>query len=384
VQKLGIEVISGVGLPMSRYERIGEDLRRQIVTGELQPGDRMPTEKTLAERYGVAVLTVRQAQQALVQQGLIRKEQGRGTFVSDLALAQRRAWLVCGLAHPGGGTPAQMASAYYLHSIQFCGQAGIEQELPVETAWIENAPAAQPAAVPVVSGMIFLACTPHHHLVERTRAEGAHHVHLGKTEEAERTVWFDMTEAARLGWTSIREEVSSRGLPVVAVSAQGEHSGTAADPVRGQYLGVAALAELVPGGIRHLWVANSLPVWQCEQFAYQATRRLCAEGTGPMAFVFLDEVLARGGTRALLEAGLGEGRCPVAVVSGLQEMEPYGLPVSYVTHDTETEASWAVEMLAAQLEGDPAGAASRRSPFTLAAQKEHLHADPADRLVAMA
>ena len=42
---------------------------------------------------------------------------------------------------------------------------------------------------------------------------------------------------------------------------------------------------------------------------------------------------------------------------------PYGLPVTYITHDTESEAEWAVEMLLAQIEGRDGGTEPRGSGF---------------------
>ncbi len=355
------------------YARVRRDLRRQIVSGRLQPGARLGTEKELAARYGVSVLTVRQAQQALVSEGLIRKEQGRGTFVADLARRHRRVLLVCGLAHPHDHRSAgDLASPYYLNSIRFCREIAAERGLAMETAWMENHPAEHPSAdrdtfaYDQISGYVFLGCTNDHPVLRRALAEGAHHVNLGKTYAGERTIWFDPQEAARIAWASLRDEVLGRRLPLVAVSMAGtEH-------------GVEELARLAPGPIQHLCVPNSLNSWDFERRSYQFVRQLCAGGGGPMAFVFLDDVLARGGTRALLEAGLGGGQCPLAVACGRQEMFPYGLPATYVVHDTESEARWAVEMLAAQIEGEAGGTAGRRSPFALAAEDEHLHDDEAE------
>jgi GntR family transcriptional regulator len=58
------------------------DYLRSLVTHELAVGDAIPSERLLCERFGVSRMTVRQAVDALVVEGLLEREQGRGTFVA--------------------------------------------------------------------------------------------------------------------------------------------------------------------------------------------------------------------------------------------------------------------------------------------------------------
>jgi GntR family transcriptional regulator len=67
------------------YERISEDIRKQIDTGSLLPADRLPAETALAERYGVTRMTVRHALSSLVDGGYVYRRHGVGTFVADPA-----------------------------------------------------------------------------------------------------------------------------------------------------------------------------------------------------------------------------------------------------------------------------------------------------------
>ncbi|MEU7280776.1 GntR family transcriptional regulator [Streptomyces sp. NPDC045431] len=64
-----------------RYEKVSDDLRRRIESGEYAPGDRLPAETTLVTEYKVSLPTLRQALAALQTEGLIEKRHGRGNFV---------------------------------------------------------------------------------------------------------------------------------------------------------------------------------------------------------------------------------------------------------------------------------------------------------------
>jgi GntR family transcriptional regulator len=63
------------------YQRIADDLRAAIASDSLRPGDKVPSERDLARRYGTAHMTARQALGLLKDEGLIATRQGRGTFV---------------------------------------------------------------------------------------------------------------------------------------------------------------------------------------------------------------------------------------------------------------------------------------------------------------
>lgn len=68
------------------YAQLVGILRRQIAAGVFRPGDRLPSEAQLCERYGVSPMTVRRVINILVDQGVVIAEQGRGTFVRPLEL----------------------------------------------------------------------------------------------------------------------------------------------------------------------------------------------------------------------------------------------------------------------------------------------------------
>ena len=63
------------------YRQIAEDLREQIESGRLEPGQQLLTEIELRERYGASRNTVRDAIKLLTALGLVETRPGQGTFV---------------------------------------------------------------------------------------------------------------------------------------------------------------------------------------------------------------------------------------------------------------------------------------------------------------
>jgi GntR family phosphonate transport system transcriptional regulator len=70
---------SGVAL----WRQVQMNLEQQLADGVLQPGDQLPTEARLSSHFGVNRHTVRRALSGMEERGLIRVEQGRGTFVQE-------------------------------------------------------------------------------------------------------------------------------------------------------------------------------------------------------------------------------------------------------------------------------------------------------------
>jgi GntR family transcriptional regulator len=74
-------MIKTVEFPVSRYAELAADLRARILRGQWAPGQALAAETELARSYGVALGTMRQAIALLVDQGLLERRHGKGTFV---------------------------------------------------------------------------------------------------------------------------------------------------------------------------------------------------------------------------------------------------------------------------------------------------------------
>lgn len=66
---------------LPRYQRLRDDLTHQITMNRWRPGEAIPTEAALANEYSLSVGTVRKAIDVLVSEGILERQQGRGTFI---------------------------------------------------------------------------------------------------------------------------------------------------------------------------------------------------------------------------------------------------------------------------------------------------------------
>lgn len=69
------------GIPL--YYQVMRGLKEQILSGKLNPGQQLPSEAQLTQRFHVSRVVVRQALQILDEQGLITRVRGKGTYVSQ-------------------------------------------------------------------------------------------------------------------------------------------------------------------------------------------------------------------------------------------------------------------------------------------------------------
>jgi len=73
----------GVPLHAPLYRELERQMRESLATGEWKPGEAIPSERRLAERYDVSIGTIRKAIDELVAANLLIRQQGRGTFVAS-------------------------------------------------------------------------------------------------------------------------------------------------------------------------------------------------------------------------------------------------------------------------------------------------------------
>lgn len=75
-------------IPVPIYYQLQEHIKQLIESGQLQPGDMLPSEREYAKNYQISRMTVRQAITSLVNERLLYRIKGKGTFVTESKLEQ--------------------------------------------------------------------------------------------------------------------------------------------------------------------------------------------------------------------------------------------------------------------------------------------------------
>ena len=81
-QKTAETVNKEIAMPL--YSQIKELIMRSITSGEFKAGSRIASEVELAQKYGVSRITTKQALLELMQEGIVYRVPGKGTFVKSL------------------------------------------------------------------------------------------------------------------------------------------------------------------------------------------------------------------------------------------------------------------------------------------------------------
>ncbi|CAM3780443.1 GntR family transcriptional regulator [Alkalicoccus chagannorensis] len=74
--------------PIPIYYQLQEHMRQMIDTGVWKPGEPVPSERDLSEQHEISRMTIRQAMTNLVNEGLLTRVKGRGTFVAEPKIEQ--------------------------------------------------------------------------------------------------------------------------------------------------------------------------------------------------------------------------------------------------------------------------------------------------------
>ncbi len=78
---MNIIISNSSGKPI--YEQIASQIKNLIITGQLQPGEALPSMRLLARELRISVITTKRAYNDLEEEGFIETIPGKGSFVAD-------------------------------------------------------------------------------------------------------------------------------------------------------------------------------------------------------------------------------------------------------------------------------------------------------------
>src|SRR5258708_2222948 len=145
------------------YKQIQKDITNQIKIGKLKPGDRVPSEKELAENFNVSQITSKHALISLAEEGLIYRIKGKGSFVTEqAALDPNKNKGTIGLIFPTMVMPVEIELFQYIEKLIY--QSGYQLLVKVSHEKLEEESAAiQMFLAAGVKGLILLPCISEHY-----------------------------------------------------------------------------------------------------------------------------------------------------------------------------------------------------------------------------
>ncbi len=145
------------------YKQIQKDITNQIKLGKLKPGERVPSEKELAESFKVSQITSKHALIGLAEEGLIYRIKGKGSFVSEQAsLDPNKNKGLIGLIFPTMVMPVEIELFHYIEKLIY--QNGYQLLVKVSHEKLEEESAAiQIFLAAGVKGLILLPSISEHY-----------------------------------------------------------------------------------------------------------------------------------------------------------------------------------------------------------------------------
>lgn len=318
------------------YRKVYQTLRGRILSGEYEPGDRIETEQELTVQLKASVITIRQAEQMLVDEGLLDKQRGRGTFVSESARQHLKILGVCGLDLAQGFQ--HRLGPYFSDLIVLSQEATARRGIEFETVCLPSRALdrarhyCEDSTIREYRGFLFMACSDIHPLLLQVRKLGLRYARITGLDRPQepRRVWLDYHEAIRLALAQFAE----RKRDPVLIMGIGDLQAT-----------VNLVLEQIPRRTRQVYFREEEPDLTREISGYRRMLELVNGGQVFPRIIFLDDVVALGATRALLKAGFKDTDVELVVITGQREMIPLGFPTTFVVHDTKAEVDHAFDIL---------------------------------------
>jgi GntR family transcriptional regulator len=229
--------------PVPLHHQVYLDLRAALAAEEWKPGDRLPTERELAERYGCSLITVRRALDELTREGRLERTRGRGTFVTELPIVRDIAGQV-GFADEVrslGYEPYTVVATARLEGASPVVAAALGIRVGASVYFLERVRGAD--NVPLLLEQVRLPADRLPGLLDHDYSaeslwdvlENDYRLPIGRRQETLSAVVPSAREARLLGLRTRRPSIQLEGIAFTTAGEPIEHSRTVVSPERARY-----------------------------------------------------------------------------------------------------------------------------------------------------
>ncbi len=229
--------------PVPLHHQVYLDLRAALAANEWNSGDRLPTERELAERYGCSLITVRRALDELAREGRLERTRGRGTFVTEPPIIRDIAGQV-GFAdevRSFGYEPYTIVVTHRVEGASPVVAAALGMPVDAPVYYLERVRGAD--SVPLLLEQVRLPADKlpglldHDYRVESLWdvLENDYHVPIGRRQETLSAVVPSSREARLLGLRTRRPSIQLEGTAFTTGGEPIERSRTVVSPERARY-----------------------------------------------------------------------------------------------------------------------------------------------------
>ncbi|HAI11346.1 MAG TPA: hypothetical protein DCM28_06545 [Phycisphaerales bacterium] len=343
------------------YKQIEERLEQYILQNDLSEGSLIPSLRILANQFSTNELTVRRAVRGLVEREILVTRQGRGTFV-NLDATRRKVLWVCGVGvEDGEVSPFYQLVLRRCH--KFCEALGFK----LQPVWLGSHDRAGTRSfcnrkkIGEYAGYVFVGCHSNHPVLEFVREANLKHVMFSHEQDTKHrcVVSSDYSSAVELGLEHFKAHQIS-DITIVELK-------DVANLTR-------KVAMTYPMNIDLVSLPEQSRLIEFEQAGYLLAKQLIQENSLSKGVFILDDIIAKGMTRAILEVSQpGKVEHHLIVLSALQTITPAGLPVTYVVNDADEMVREAMRILADEIEGQANSDGCYVSPYYIQKQVSDTH-----------
>ncbi|MCC6580390.1 MAG: GntR family transcriptional regulator [Phycisphaeraceae bacterium] len=334
------------------HRQVETAIESLIRSGAWQEEQTIPSPAKIASHLSISYLTVRRSINRLIERQVLTARPRRGTYVASGAGLLPIAW-VCGIDLFHG----EISPAYSMQ-LRLTQKHAQSLGWRIDPVWLSNARPEDARAFLAAGradayvGFIFIGISDAHPLLEYAKRNGLAHVHLTYKLNGPYSVAASPLQGLEVALAHVKRQ----GYLQAVVMAPSDQTRQIRDTAASSGLEV----EQLP------WEPLRW-TYELETQGYELMREHLAKHGRPNALIILDNIVARGATRALLEAfdATSLSRMEVLIMSNTETTIPYGLPTTLVAISLEEFTHSAVRILSNRLDNRQGEPCEQLIPFQI-------------------